>query len=123
MITVKWFEGKYHVQDGRQAIWGTEASQAWTPVELLESSLALCVAKSLNIRMDQDGVSADDFTVVVHSNKSASGVPRLESFNVEVQLPAYLHPEYKDKLLRQASQICTIGNTLKRGAEIGYETI
>lgn len=122
MIEVSWSDRQYKVKNGDGAVWGTEASASWTPVELLECSLAFCVAKSLNIVMERDGVEADAFVVAVRAAKAAAGAPRLESFEIDVELPPLFEPGYKEKLLRHASQLCTIGNTLKRGSELRYES-
>ncbi|MBN2980900.1 OsmC family protein [Cohnella algarum] len=121
MIEVSWTDNHYVVKDGEGVEWGTEASTSWTPIVLLECSLALCVAKSLNMAMERDGVEADRFVVTLHSAKAGSGASRIERFDLSVELPNLFESGYKEKLVRHASQICTIGNTLKRGSELSYE--
>ncbi|MBB6675660.1 OsmC family protein [Cohnella nanjingensis] len=121
-MAIKWLDRRYVVNHPDGSAWGTEASTAWTPIELMEASLGLCVAKSLNLAMAQDGIEADRFDVSVSSAKATSGAPRLANMELKVELPELFDPDYRDKLLQHASRICTIGNTLKKGSEIEYES-
>lgn len=120
MITVHWKDKQFRLSNTAGDEW-EPAANAWTPLEMMEGALALCIGKSLLMVMERDEVEADAMTITLHTQKASAGASRAEKFHLEVTLPPYLGREYQEKLLRHASAICTVGNTIKRGAEIAYE--
>src|SRR5690625_878040 len=92
----------------------------YSPVELLTGSLGLCVFITITKLFERDGVTEniDDFSVAVDAKKSTKGPSRIESFSVTIQMPEQLDASYRMNLLKSAERACTIGNTLKQGAEI-----
>ncbi|RXZ82065.1 OsmC family peroxiredoxin [Paenibacillaceae bacterium] len=123
MIKVTLDDGTFRVWNGREEEWASEAAAGWSPLEMMEGALALCVAKSLQAIMKRDDLEAEEMEVLLQSRKAEAGASRVEHFQVEVSLPSYLNSEYQEKLLKHASMICTIGNTYKRGSEISYNII
>lgn len=123
MIKVSFDNGMFRAWNGREEEWASEAAAGWSPLEMMEGALALCVAKSLQAVMKRDDIEAEWMEVLLQSRKAEAGASRVEHFQVEVSLPPYLSSDYQEKLLKHASMICTIGNTYKRGSEISYHIV
>ncbi|MGF7049645.1 putative OsmC-like protein [Paenibacillus sp. DS2015] len=126
MTTVKYAEGQNEIYNeaGLQIIGSTAPNQSGlSPRELLEASLGLCVAISLQKILDYDKKEYDKSSIGVEVTavKAADGTNRFTNFNVQVKLPSTLDPTYKEKLMTVVERACTIGNTLKGEAII--ETI
>ncbi|KMK75344.1 hypothetical protein AB990_16020 [Alkalihalobacillus pseudalcaliphilus] len=94
--------------------------QGLSPIELISSSLGLCVFISMNKLFDRDEVDVDreQLEVKVLATKAEGAPSRIESFQVKIKFPDGLEPTYKRKLAISAEKACTIGNTIQRGAEI-----
>ncbi|MFC4403402.1 OsmC family protein [Gracilibacillus xinjiangensis] len=92
----------------------------YTPVELLTSSLGLCIFITISRLFERDGITIkeNEFTVSVEAFKALRGPSRIEELLVEVSFPAYLEEAYRNKLIHSAEKACTIGNTIKNGAKI-----
>ncbi|WP_066190383.1 MULTISPECIES: OsmC family protein [Gracilibacillus] len=103
---------------------GTENAddQGFTPIELLTSSLGECIVISLSRLLKRDDVSFEekDLQVTVQAHKAEKGPSRVERFTVDIQLALDLDEKYRKRLIKSAQRACTIGNTLKSGAEITY---
>ncbi|MEK3888806.1 OsmC family protein [Bacillus sp. FSL K6-3431] len=92
-------------------------SKGLSPLELLESSLGLCISISLQKMFERDEIDVgdDEFSVKVDATKASDGPSRVEKCMVNITLPKHLSDEYKKKLIVSAERACTIGNTLKKG--------
>ncbi|MBP1991819.1 OsmC family protein [Paenibacillus eucommiae] len=122
MIVAEWKSGQnYNIRNENGfSTYGVTAPDAegMTPIELLSSSLALCVSISLVKLMERDGVDPGQLSISIEAEKAADSPSRVERFVLDIQLPELLDPAYRNKLIKSAERACTIGNTLRRGAEI-----
>ncbi|CQR56532.1 OsmC family protein [Paenibacillus riograndensis] len=119
MISVLWSNHSYTVNSDNT--YEAPAGARQSPMDILCESLGMCIAVSLVRLMGDAGLDSNLLTVEVVPHKAHGGAPRVENMNVSVIFPGALSTEIKEKLLLQASRVCTIGNTLKRGSEITYE--
>ncbi|CAM4426245.1 MAG: OsmC family protein [Paenibacillus macerans] len=119
MITVAW-DGSIYRTTSNYAYKPPEGAE-FSPMDIMCEALGMCIAVSLVRLLEQDEITGEALRVEVEPFKAQAGSPRVEKFRVQVELPFYLEEPYKERLLTQASRICTIGNTIKRGAEIEYE--
>lgn len=92
----------------------------FTPIELLTGSLGLCVYISITKLFERDEVEweTDQLRVSVSAEKAENRPSRVENLTVEVTLPPHLDDAYRKKLLHSTERVCTIGNTIKSGAQI-----
>lgn len=126
MVTVK-CDGKQHdIQtesgfnmDGLLS----SGERGMSPIELLSSSLGLCISISLKKLLDRDGFDTHLVFVNVKSIKAEDSPSRIESFDIQITLPEELDAAYKYKLQKSAERACTIGNTLKAGSSVHYEVM
>jgi uncharacterized OsmC-like protein len=113
--------GSYQIMNqGDYEIIGSSSagSDGLTPIELLESSLGLCVSITLHQILERDGFGRPDLEVTVTGKKAEDSPSRVESFLVDVKLSEQLDEDYSQKLILSAERACTIGNTLKQGVKI-----
>ncbi len=95
-------------------------SNGLSPKELLEASLGLCVAISLQKIFERDNIEVDEkaVSIEVTAVKAQASPSRFEKFDVTIGLPNQFTDEYKQKLILSVERACTIGNTLKNGVTI-----
>ncbi|UVI30740.1 OsmC family protein [Paenibacillus spongiae] len=124
-VTVNWDNGSQYEISNDQGYKGigrlTPGEDGLSPIELLSSSLALCVSISLVKLMEKDSVDAGKISVAVEAFKAKSLPSRVERFEIIVSLPGIIGPDYADKLIHEAERVCTIGTTLKVGVRIETE--
>lgn len=98
------------------------SADGYTPIELLTGSLGLCIFITITRMFERDEVveNVSDFSVTVEAEKSKKGPSRIEYFSVAIQMPEQLDVNYRMKLIKSAERACTIGNTIKQGAEIRF---
>ena len=91
-----------------------------SPKELLEASLGLCVAISLQKMFERDNIEVEDkdISIEVIASKGENGPAHFEKFDVTITFPDHFSADYKQKLIRSVDKACTIGNTLKKGVAI-----
>ena len=99
-----------------QTINGGGTDSAPTPIELLGAALGSCIAYYVHQFFHSRGLPADDIAVSVVQT-SASNPSRVESFEVNVRLPANV-PEQYMPLLHRVIDACPAHNTLAPGASI-----
>ncbi|MEK3936620.1 OsmC family protein [Sporosarcina sp. FSL W7-1349] len=126
MSIIRRINGEYGIHnDNGMQVKGMEAANGngLSPIELLESSLGLCIAITMQRMFERDGVAVaeHEFSVAVSATKAVEGPSRIEQCVVKVRLPDHFTPEYKKKLMVSAERACTIGNTLKQGITIRTE--
>jgi uncharacterized OsmC-like protein len=111
---------------GAEVLIGSEGDDGvFTPGELLKIALAGCSGLSsdqpLRRRLGDDYAAV--ITVSGPADRDEERYPRLTE-TLEIDLSG-LTPEEKDRLLlvvnRAIDQVCTVGRTLKAGAEISFE--
>ncbi|PWA09432.1 hypothetical protein DCC39_13110 [Pueribacillus theae] len=126
MIDVRWSDSGYNIiNDSNFEMKGasTPRTEGLTPIELLESSLGLCVAITINQILVRDGYGQAEVQVSVKAKKAKSPPSRVEKFLVDIRFPEGndLKEEYRGKLIMLAERACTIGNTLQQGAAINMK--
>ncbi|RXZ82029.1 OsmC family peroxiredoxin [Paenibacillaceae bacterium] len=123
MTTIRIEDGQDNIynESGLQLIGSHAPNQTGlSPRELLEASLGLCVSISLQKIMNYDGVEYDksSIRVEVSATKAEDKTNKFANFDVRVTLPTNLEPAYKEKLKSVVERACTIGNTLRSGANV-----
>ncbi|MCT2537730.1 OsmC family protein [Aquibacillus koreensis] len=98
-------------------------TDGFTPFELLCNSISLCMALSLDALIKRDELDVTEYNIDVTPHKAEDSPSRIERFTVEVQLAGELDEKTKKKLIASAKRACTVGNTLKHGAEMDVEII
>ena len=111
---------------GAEVLIGSEGNEGvFTPGELLKIALAGCSGLSSDQPLRRR--LGDDYAAVIKvsgpADRDEERYPRLTE-TLEIDLSG-LTPEEKDRLLlvvnRAIDQVCTVGRTLKAGAEISFE--
>jgi uncharacterized OsmC-like protein len=111
---------------GAEVLIGSEGDDGvFTPGELLKIALAGCSGLSSDQPLRRR--LGDDYRAVIRvsgpADRDEERYPRLAE-TLEIDLSG-LTPEEKDRLLlvvnRAIDQVCTVGRTLKAGAEISFE--
>ena len=111
---------------GAEVLIGSEGDEGvFTPGELLKIALAGCSGLSSDQPLRRR--LGDDYRAVIRvsgpADRDEERYPRLAE-TLEIDLSG-LTPEEKDRLLlvvnRAIDQVCTVGRTLKAGAEISFE--
>ncbi|PTF65852.1 hypothetical protein BUY34_09090 [Staphylococcus cohnii] len=97
----------------------------YTPIELMSSSLGLCLFITISRIFERDQLELDltQLSVTVDAVKAENGPSRIEQFVVDIELPAGLDSSYRKKIILSAEKACTIGNTLQKGAEINIQDL
>jgi len=111
---------------GAEVLIGSEGDDGvFTPGDLLKIALAGCSGLSSDQPLRRR--LGDDYAAVIKvsgpADRDEERYPRLTE-TLEIDLSG-LTPEEKDRLLlvvnRAIDQVCTVGRTLKAGAEISFE--
>lgn len=91
-----------------------------SPKELLEASLGLCIAISMQKMFERDDVKVEDhdISIEVSASKGEANTNRFEKLDVSIKFPEHFTVKYKKKLLVSVERACTIGNTLKNSVTI-----
>ena len=90
------------------------------PKELIEAAIAMCVSLNLTALLERDGKLEEttELEISIASVKPESGENRIERFEMDIKLPEGIDEAYGQKLMQMAERACTIGNTVKHGAEV-----
>lgn len=107
--------------NGTQINGGTTSDKhGYTPIQLLTSSLGLCMFITISklFERDQLELEEEEFSVTVDAKKATTGPSRVEQFMIEIEWPKGLDKAYQNKLSKLAERACTIGNTLKNSTTI-----
>ncbi len=94
----------------------TSVSQAgFSPLDLIYSSVAACMALSARIATGKLGLGdrLTDVRVEVKGEKAHDGPSRIELFNVTFHFDGDLAHNEKHRLAEMAEEICTVSNTLR----------
>lgn len=99
---------------------GLAAEPGFTPVELMDAALAGCLVLSVRIaaRKHGWGERLERVDVRVDHRKAPDLPSRVESFGCAFEIVGDFSEAERQTLIAQAHEICTVGNTLARGAEI-----
>lgn len=104
-----------HVTVGLKTPGGEEGL---TPLELISSSLGLCIVLTLNQLIERDELNVEELKVDVQVEKSTEKPSRIARFVVDLSFSGEFDEKVKAKLIKMANRACTIGNTLAHGAEV-----
>lgn len=123
MTMIKQKDGKNSIYNGAgKQLEGSSAPDlnGLTPKELLEASLGLCVAISMQKMFERDDIEVadDEISIEVSASKGEVSTTRFEKMDVSIALPDHFSAKYKKKLLVSVERACTIGNTLKNSVTI-----
>lgn len=89
------------------------------PVEYLEASVAMCVAKTLDFLDERDGLELSGYDVEVTSTSDQSLRPRrLSEVTVNITFTDQLDPVLDKKLKIKAERGCVIGHTLEHPVKV-----
>ena len=116
-------EGKGEVEarsGARMALAAMARDEGMTPLELMDAALAGCLVLSARIAARKfgwqdrlEGVSVD----VTHTK--AEGAPsRVAEFACDFEIRGDFTEEERQQLIEEAHAVCTVGNTIERGASI-----
>ena len=91
-----------------------------SPRELLEASLGMCVAISLQKMFERDNIVVEDkdISIEVIATKGENAPSHFEKMDVSITFPNHFSADYKKKLIISVDRACTIGNTLKNSMTI-----
>jgi len=99
---------------------GYASEGGMTPVELMDAALAGCLVLSVRIAARSFGwherlvsVKAD-----VRHEKAPDEPSRVMAFDCAFEIEGDFSPEERERLIAEAHRLCTVGNTLERGAVI-----
>ncbi|SHE85678.1 OsmC-like protein [Kaistia soli DSM 19436] len=100
----------------------THATEAgFSPLDLLHSALAACLALSARIAASQLGVldRLDHVRVHVSGDKAEAGPSRIDRFIVRFEIEGDLDDATREAIIAAAEgDICTVSNTLRGAPEI-----
>ncbi len=100
----------------------THVSEAgFSPLDLLHSALAACLALSARVAASRLGVldRLEHVRVHVTGDKAEEGPSRIDRFRVRFEIEGDLDPATRDAIIAAAEgEICTVSNTLRGGPEI-----
>lgn len=123
MVKLNYAQGKNELsnESGVQIL-GSKApnQQGFSPRELLEGAVALCLSITLENVLERDGVDVnlDEIAVEVVASKAEGVTNRFTDFTVHVTFPSGIDAAYRKKLLTVIERGCTISNTLVGDVQI-----
>ena len=114
-------KGEVEAHSGaRLALAALARDEGMTPLELMDAALAGCLVLSLRIGARKfgwhdrlKGVSVD----VTHT-KAEDAPSRVSGFACDFRIEGDFTAEERQQLIDEAHAVCTVGNTLERGASI-----
>ncbi|MNB75204.1 OsmC-like protein [compost metagenome] len=119
MIAIRWNGSSYKTTS--DYTYEPPDGAALSPMDIMCEALGMCIAVSLVRLLEQEEIEENELIIEVQPHKASVGAPRVEKFRITADFARSLDSDLREKLLTHASRICTIGNTLKRGAELTYE--
>lgn len=122
MMNIKGKPGRYELVSGENyKLTGAQdkSSAGLTPIELLESSLGLCMLIVMNRMLQRDNYENVEVEVSIKGKKAEEGPSHVESLELSVSFSGQeLDESYRKKIVKSAEKACTIGNTLRNGTNI-----
>ena len=94
--------------------------EGMTPLELMDAALAGCLALSARIAAKKFGWQdrLESVSVDVTHTKGEGDTSRVAQFACEFEIGGDFTQEERLQLIAEAHAVCTVGNTLERGASI-----
>jgi uncharacterized OsmC-like protein len=99
---------------------GSPSQDGFNPLELLDASLAGCLALSIRIAARNLGLNErlEDVTVESVGAKAADAPSRIATIVNRYEITGDLNLDEKARLIEEAHKICTIGNSIGTAVEI-----
>jgi uncharacterized OsmC-like protein len=96
------------------------SDEGLTPLELMDAALAGCLVLSVRIAARKTGMldRLKDVHVEVKHTKAPEAPSRVASFSTAFRIEGDFSEDERAMLIKQAHEICTVGNTLEHGAVI-----
>ena len=98
--------------------------EAFSPTDLLASSLGACMITIMGIKADNLGISIDDTNVVVTKHMSDNLPRRVAQIDIDINIPHKLSDKHMNSL-RRAAVTCPVAESihpdLKIELNISYE--
>lgn len=116
-------EGKGSVEahsGAKLALAALVRDEGMTPLELMDAALAGCLVLSLRIAARKLGwlEQLKDVAVDVTHIKGEGAPSRVAEFTCDFRIAGDFTAEERSRLIADAHELCTVGNTLERGATI-----
>lgn len=115
--------GKGHVEahsGAKLALAALARDEGMTPLELMDAALAGCLVLSLRIAARKLGWQdrLKEVAVDVTHIKGEGAPSRVAEFSCDFRIEGDFTADERRQLIADAHGLCTVGNTLKRGATI-----
>lgn len=114
-------QGEVNARSGaRMALAGMVRDEGMTPLELMDAALAGCLVLSARIAARKFGWQdrLEDVSVDVTHTKGDGAPSRIAEFACKFEITGDFTKEERQQLIAESHAVCTVGNTLERGASI-----
>jgi uncharacterized OsmC-like protein len=98
--------------------WTVLCFETASPVELMLTALALCMARSLEIVLAARGLTAGRTAFVARAEKARDKPARLIEVEIDVQVGEWLAAGVRERALADAKRLCTVSNTFAPGVRV-----
>ncbi len=85
--------------------------EAFSPTDLLASSLGACMITIMGIKADSLGISIDDTSIVVTKHMSEDLPRRVAQIDIDIQIPHKLSDKHMSSL-RRAAVTCPVAESI-----------
>jgi putative redox protein len=90
------------------------------PLELLDASLATCIAVYISRNLDLHGIEREGLTVQIRREIVKEHPRRVGAFKIDIRIPAQVDDRRRKALLR-AARGCTIHHTFEQPPQIDID--
>lgn len=114
-------EGEVEARSGaRMALAAMARDEGMTPLELMDAALAGCLVLSARIAARKFGWQdrLESVSVDVTHTKGEGAPSRIAEFACDFEIRGDFTEEQRQQLIAEAHAVCTVGNTIERGASI-----
>lgn len=116
-------EGRGEVQahsGARMALAAMAKDEGMTPLELMDAALAGCLVLSARIAARKFGWQdrLESISVDVTHTKGEGAPSRIAQFACDFDIKGDFTDEERQRLIAESHAVCTVGNTIERGADI-----
>lgn len=114
-------QGEIEARSGaRMALAALVRDEGMTPLELMDAALAGCLALSMRIAARKFGWQErlEGVSVEVTHTKGEGAPSRIAQFACDFDIKGDFTEEERRQLITEAHAVCTVGNTIERGALI-----
>ena len=93
--------------------------EAYSPTDLLTSSLGSCMLTIMGIKSDDLGIDIDGTKVTVVKHMSSDSPRRVSQIDVDMQIPSKISPEHLASLKRSALS-CPVAQSIHPDLNINF---